>query len=902
MPKKTKTFDRFNLVRRIAREMFVNGYRGYSEYLDTISVEERRYSNHADWIKNCLYNCVQWPERGRKWFSYDQMRISANPLNRLYQANKMSNAFSYALFFALCHMLQDGKELSLAGITKLLDEQYDIASKEEKSKVVSHLNKYVADGWLKKCESGQYRLSEWLPISADQKGLFDRYPKLVDAVTFFAEQSALGIIGSQILDLCEYTNDTFVFKHKYIAQVLDAIVLNDVLHSIQSRKPVQICAEQTSSSVSEEITALPIKVLSSTLDGRQYVLIFDLDEKRYRSIRLDYIEGISPSSINKKNLAEKIGKTIEQVFAEGNSCIQTIWSSTVRAQALHVSVLFEYDAKKEGHIRNRIYRETRGKGEITEEQPGRLRYVCDVDNPLEMTTWLLSLTGYIKSIEADDRRNTHRLKNRFFTHVKNQYDIYHSKSKVMAFEQYELQPSTFVLNDEETENKQEIMSNLYMGFLDICDQFQKMQNVPCRKTRREIGKQISNCIRKAGFDSTLFDAMVTVGIIQKPVDYEKHQAVSDEILGEWRKLKDTSGLFSGINSCYVYVYRYVLRRLNKPATQARIQSLIDEGIQKFGFEDSYNDISFKSMFECGMIRECASKDRDASGRQLYEAYMHIPSHGLFRPLTNVELCWIRAILDEPQMLLFLEPDDIEGLKKQLVAYKPLYRADDIICYDAYTDGDAYCNRQYIENFRRLCDMIHCDNSPVKIAYIREKDKVQRRTTPTVSMVYPLRMEYSKRDDKFRLLAYEVHGQNGESGQRLSARGSGLLPLRLSNIVSVSTEGCEEIAPMDCEWSDIAKEEVCKEPIEVRVAGKHRARERFMIAFMPYRKEVQYSTNTDDCRVRIWYSTSDVKELLAALRSYGDAVEVLGPKKIRADIVKRVDKQYAILSDVLEDRV
>ena len=51
-------------------------------------------------------------------------------------------------------------------------------------------------------------------------------------------------------------------------------------------------------------------------------------------------------------------------------------------------------------------------------------------------------------------------------------------------------------------------------------------------------------------------------------------------------------------------------------------------------------------------------------------------------------------------------------------------ADYDMIYDAYTDGDAYCNRQYIENFRQLCDMIHCDNSPVKITYIREKDKVE----------------------------------------------------------------------------------------------------------------------------------------------------------------------------------
>ena len=139
------------------------------------------------------------------------------------------------------------------------------------------------------------------------------------------------------------------------------------------------------------------------------------------------------------------------------------------------------------------------------------------------------------------------------------------------------------------------------------------------------------------------------------------------------------------------------------------------------------------------------------------------------------------------------------------------------------------------------------------------------------------------------------GAGDAADSRLSARSSGLLPLRLSNIVSVCQEDCGHSAPPDCQWQTIAGKELCKEPIEVLVAGRHKARERFMIALMPYRKEVQYDANRDECRVRIWYSSGDVNELITALRSYGDAVEVLGPKKIRADIIRRVNQQYAYLS-------
>ncbi|MGN1019224.1 MAG: WYL domain-containing protein [Aristaeellaceae bacterium] len=894
MPKTAKTFDRFNLIRRISREMFVNGYRGYSDYLDTMSVQERRYATRADWIRNCLYDCVQWPEKGRKWISCDQMRIARNPLNRLYQANKMSNAFSYAFFLALCHMLQDGKELTIGGITKLLDTEYGIAGEDAKSKLDPRLTRYTAEGWLEKNKASQYRLSGWLPMTANHSGLSDQYPQLLDAVSFFAEQSALGIVGSQILDLCEYENEAFVFKHRYIAQVLDAIVLNDVLQAIQARKPIRIRAEQTSSRVAEQITALPIKVLSSTTDGRQYVLVFDMEEKRYRSIRLDYVEGVIPADISRKAFAEQIGKTVGEVFAEGEACMATMWSASARRQALHVSVEFRYDPRKEYYIRNRICRETRGKGTLSEEAPGLIRYECDVDHPLEMATWLLSLTGYVQSLKADDQRNTHRLGNRFAAHIRNLHDVYHSKARVEAREQYELRLSCPPDAEKALAGKQAMLDELFAGFCRISEQMQQGQDAVQKKTRREISEQIRSGIRKARFEDTVFDVMVKAGMIGKPVEYEISQAVSDETLGQWRKRKDKSGLFLSTNSCYVYVYRYILRMVNRPMTQARIQRIIDAGIRAYGFADSCNDITFRSMLEVGMLRESETRSGDAPDTPLYEAFLQIPAHGLYRPLTDMELRWLRAILDEPQMQLFLDRQDIQALRERLKEYTPLYRAEDIVYFDMYTDGDDYADQRYIEHFRHLHQRIQLNNRPVRLTYLREKDKAQRKATAMERTVYPVRLEYSKRDNKFRLLAYEAPG--GEEGAEHSpVRASGLLPLRLSNILSVEDAPGGDVARAEFEWQRMSGEEICREPVEVRVAGRHKARERFMIALMPYRKEVQYDANLDDCRVRIWYSSSDVKELLSALRSYGDAVEVIGPKNIRADIVRRVDRQYALLS-------
>lgn len=125
MGRTTATFSRFSLIRRIAREMFVNGYRGYSDYMDS-SVKNRRYADQTTMIRNCLKDSVLWPDHGRNWITLDTVRIVSNPLYRLFKASKMSNTFQYALYFAILDMFEHDKELSLAEIVSQLENKYRI--------------------------------------------------------------------------------------------------------------------------------------------------------------------------------------------------------------------------------------------------------------------------------------------------------------------------------------------------------------------------------------------------------------------------------------------------------------------------------------------------------------------------------------------------------------------------------------------------------------------------------------------------------------------------------------------------------------------------------------------------------------------------------------------------------
>lgn len=811
MGRKTNTFSRFSLIRRIAREMFVNGYRGYSEYMDA-SVNNRRYADQTALIKNCLSDNVLWPERGRGWITLDTVRIVGNPLNRLFKANKMSNTFQYALYFALLDMFYEGQELSLAEIANSLENDYQIEEffHLQKSKILPHLREYVRYGILKKNKDGYYSLSGVVPSSNDRTGgLFDKFPALKDAISLLSESSPLGIIGSQIMDACDIHNSAFVFKHKHISQALDAIVISDLFHAISSHEVIEIRAEEKRRE--ECFVALPLKILSSVIDGRQYAFVYDLNNNEYRFLRLDSIFGVVIQAISGKEfVAYTSGKTKDELIEDGLAKLNNVWASALYRYPLsQVNIDFEYDPVKEEHIRQRIVRERRNGHYSDGNQPGTMRYECDVYDPREMVPWLLSLTGYIKAIEitAGAKEARSRLINRFNDHMKKLGAIYVKGEGVVSYNRHPYQP------------------------------------------------------------------------------------VSEDLLKKWEESKNSSDIFSRFNSCYIQIYGTVLSRTNKPTERSEIQKYISEAIYNYGFEDTYLDVSFSEMLKIGMLHECYDQYGQLmmkEGKPLYESFLSHKDMPICRPLSHMERRWIRSIIEDQRLRLFLNDNEIQALRATLENDTPLYTPDEISIFDKYIDGDPYESATYVSSFRALLEVIQNGPAACRVSYTTEKsDEINTQ------ILVPIKLEYSERDNKFRLLAHEVKEEEFIRGRRLVERKKGLSIIRLSNIVHVEPMAEDDILFASHEWNAIEQGLLCKEPIVVRVSNTFNAIERFMIAVSPYRKESKYDAETDTCIVRIWYATIDEKELLLTLRSFGGAIEVVGPKKVRAEIIKRVDKQYKL---------
>lgn len=108
------------------------------------------------------------------------------------------------------------------------------------------------------------------------------------------------------------------------------------------------------------------------------------------------------------------------------------------------------------------------------------------------------------------------------------------------------------------------------------------------------------------------------------------------------------------------------------------------------------------------------------------------------PLTILQKRWINAIALDPRIRLFTDRpivfSDVE----------PLFLPEDIYVFDKYSDGDPYENPEYIRNFRLILDAIkHKYQIQISITN-RHGKQITTRTIPEY-------LEYSEKDDKFRLI-------------------------------------------------------------------------------------------------------------------------------------------------------
>ena len=241
--------------------------------------------------------------------------------------------------------------------------------------------------------------------------------------------------------------------------------------------------------------------------------------------------------------------------------------------------------------------------------------------------------------------------------------------------------------------------------------------------------------------------------------------------------------------------------------------------------------------------------------QLVHPDMTTPlAHRPTMPLTTLELRWLKAISLDPRVRLF-------GVElPELSDIEPLFTPEDYYVYDQYSDGDPFEDAEYIRQFRVILKAIR-EGAQIKF------EMVNRKGNTMFVRCRPVRLEYSEKDDKFRVVTagWRAVGTVNLAKIRACVRYAGERP----------SVGCP-------------REPIC-DTVTVRLRDERNALERFMLHFAHFEKQAEKQDKAHYL-VRIRYDRDDAPEMVIRLLSFGPLAEVVGPEDFRDLVIEKLKKQ------------
>lgn len=225
------------------------------------------------------------------------------------------------------------------------------------------------------------------------------------------------------------------------------------------------------------------------------------------------------------------------------------------------------------------------------------------------------------------------------------------------------------------------------------------------------------------------------------------------------------------------------------------------------------------------------------------------------PMTNLEKSWLKAISLDPRVKLFIEDfSDLEDVE-------PLFTPEDIYVFDKYADGDPYEDEQYKQNFKRILDAIQ-KKYPLKI---KSRTRAGREL---YVILMPEYLEYSEKDDKFRLI-----GSGRKYGDTVN----------LARIVS-----CE---PYTKEYTPnpYTRMKGKQSTVEFELVDERNALERVLMHFAHFEKQAE-KIGDNRYLVKVSYDKNDETEMLIRILSFGPMIKVVAPNQFINLIKERLLKQ------------
>lgn len=305
-------------------------------------------------------------------------------------------------------------------------------------------------------------------------------------------------------------------------------------------------------------------------------------------------------------------------------------------------------------------------------------------------------------------------------------------------------------------------------------------------------------------------------------------------------------LFHEIYGCY---YRAVAKMLNLAIAGELTEKKMYKIVAETAFEES-------SLI---MIPALKKQEWQLLDENLQTPLKHTPD----MPLTILEKRWLKTILLDKRVKLFFGsvPENTA-----LADVEPLFLPDDIVYFDRYADGDNYDDPAYVANFRLIRQAI-VERRKLKVTFLNSRE--QKRC----EILEPVQLEYSDKEDKFRVLCADRQS---------------IKTVNLGRIVQ-----CELLK--DTFPENVRLKEREKKVLKFTLTDERNALERAMMKFSHYKKEVE-RRDAENYLVTLEYDADDETDVLIQILSFGSYIEVTAPDEMREELRKRMERQMALIDE------
>lgn len=229
-----------------------------------------------------------------------------------------------------------------------------------------------------------------------------------------------------------------------------------------------------------------------------------------------------------------------------------------------------------------------------------------------------------------------------------------------------------------------------------------------------------------------------------------------------------------------------------------------------------------------------------------------------QPLTILQKRWMKSLLLDTKLQLFA-PDN-----KGLEDVQPLFTPDMFVYFDRYQDSDPYQNENYIANFRIVLEAFSTKKG-------LQVNFVGRTGREHIVKGKPLHLEYSAKDDKFRLKIIPTEGAYRDVTEVNMAR--------ILSCYAVEVQ-MDETIPIEPKPS---------KKVILELTDERNALSRAMLQFSYLEKETE-QLEENRYKITLYYDRNDETELLIQILGFGPSLRVVEPQEFIEKIKERLEKQ------------